>query len=59
MKFKFLFDEESHLDDGRFLEKKFDQGIEAENEHAAEAIVEKACKENSMHVPYYSIVEED
>ncbi len=58
VKFTFMFDEESHRDDGRFLEEKFKNGIEAEDEDEAEAIVEKVCKENSMNVPYYSVVED-
>ena len=56
-KYRFLYDEESHRDDGEYLERHFAKGILAEDETEAEEIVEKLCKEQNMHIPYYAIVD--
>ena len=56
-KYRFLYDEESHRDDGEYLEKHFEKGIFAEDESEAEQIVEKLCKEQHINVPYYGIVD--
>ena len=56
-KYKFIYDEESHRDDGNYLEEKFKEGILAENESQAEQIVEKLCKEQHINSPYYAVVD--
>ena len=56
-KYRFLYDEESHRDDGEYLEQHFEKGILAKDESEAEQIVEKLCKEQCMNVPYYGIVD--
>ena len=56
-KYRFLYDEESHRNDGSYLEKHFEKGILAEDESEAEKIVEKLCKEKHINAPYYGIVD--
>ena len=56
-KYKFLDDEESHRDDGAYLEEKYKQGILADNEAEAEQIVEDFLEKEQMKVPYYAIVD--
>lgn len=56
-KYRFLYDEESHRDDGAYLERKYKQGILADNEEEAEKIVEDFLEKEQMKVPYYAIVD--
>jgi hypothetical protein len=56
-KYKFLYDEESHRDDGAYLEEKYKKGILADNEAEAEQIVEDFLEKEQMKVPYYAIVD--
>ncbi len=56
-KYRFLYDEESHRDDGAYLEAKYKQGILADNEAEAEQIVEDFLEKEQMKVPYYAIVD--
>ena len=56
-KYRFLYDEESHRDDGAYLERKYKQGILADNEAEAEQIVEDFLEKEQMKVPYYAIVD--
>ena len=56
-KYRFLYDEESHRDDGAYLEEKYKQGILAEDDYEAAEIVRKLCEKEHMKVPYFGIVD--
>ena len=50
---------DSPREEGEHLESIFENGIEAEDEHEAEMIVEKKVKELMYGGPYYAITEDD
>jgi len=50
---------DSPREEGEHIEKKFEKGIEATDEHAAEEIVCNWIKEQMYGGPYYSITEAD
>jgi|TARA_R100001460_G_scaffold18238_1_gene38670 hypothetical protein len=52
-------DMDSPREEGEHIEKKFEKGIEATDEHAAEEIVCNWIKEQMYGGPYYSITEAD
>ena len=52
-------DLDSPREEGEHIEKKFEKGIEAPDEHAAELVVDKFIKEQMYGGPYYSIEEAD
>ena len=56
-KYRFLYDEEGHREDGNYLEQYFEKGILADNEAEAEKIVEDFLEKEQMKVPYYAIVD--
>ena len=58
-KFAFLYDEESHREEGELQERKFRNGIMANDEDHAAKIVSDFCKKNMMKVPYFGIDEWD
>ena len=50
-------DLDSPREEGEHIEKKFEKGIEAPDEQAAELVVDKFIKEQMYGGPYYSIEE--
>ena len=50
-------DLDSPREEGEDIERKFEKGIEAPDEHAAELIVDKFIKDQMYGGPYYSISE--
>ena len=52
-------DLDSPREEGEHVEKKFEKGIEAPDEHAAELVVDAFIKEQMYGGPYYSISEAD
>ena len=51
-------DLDSPREEGEHIEKKFEKGIEAPDEHEAEQVVDKFIKDNMYGGPYYSIEED-
>ena len=58
-KFKVNVDMDSPREEGEHIEKKFEKGIEAPDEHEAEEIVREWIKDQMYGGPYYSITEAD
>ena len=52
-------DMDSPREEGEHIEKKFEKGIEAPDEHAAELVVDKFIKDHMYGGPYYSIQEKE
>ena len=58
-KFKLIVDVDSVREEAEHLESIFEEGIEADDEHEAEMIVDAKVKELMYGGPYYAIVEPD
>lgn len=58
-KWKLIVDVDSVREEAEHLESIFEDGIEAEDEHEAEMIVDAKVKELMYGGPYYAIVEPD
>ena len=58
-KYKLIVDLDSIREEGEHLESIFEKGIEADDEHEAELIVDAKVKELMYGGPYYAIVEPD
>ena len=58
-KFIVNVDMDSPREEGEHIEKKFEKGIDAEDEHEAEEVVRDWIEEQMYGGPYYSVTEAD
>ena len=58
-KYKLIVDLDSIREEGEHLESIFEKGIEADDEHEAELIVDAKVKELMYGGPYYAIVDDE
>ena len=56
-KFKLIVDVDSVREEAEHLESIFEEGIEADDEHEAEMIVDAKVKELMYGGPYYTVTE--
>ena len=58
-KFRVLVDVDSVVEEAEHLEDSFKDGIEADNEEAAERLAEAKVKELMYGGPYYTVTDEE